>query len=61
MRLLEEAGQQQHLLARFVVEVRAMCKPVACCDLLMLLKQLPYVFRRALSQKARAGGAAAGP
>ena len=32
-------------------------KPVSCFDLLMLSKQLPYVFRRALSQKARAGGA----
>merc|ERR1712216_276591 len=41
-------------MARFLVEVRAIGKPVACFDLLMLSKQLPYVFCRALSQEARA-------
>ena len=48
-------------MARFLVEVRAIGKPVSCFDLLMLSKQLPYVFRRALSQEARAGGAAVAP
>ena len=47
-------------MARFLVEVRAIGKPVSCFDPLILSKQLPYVFRRALSQKARAGGAGVG-
>ena len=42
-------------MARFLVEVRAIGKPVSCFDLLMLSKQLPYVFRRASSQKASQG------
>ena len=39
-------------MARFLVEVRAIGKPVSCFDLLMLSKQQAYV---ASSQKASEG------
>ena len=48
-------------MARFLVEVRAIGKPVSCFDLLMLSKQLPYVFHRSSivePEESEPGGAA---